>query len=64
VVITFADITVAKTLEAQLREKHTALEKFVAGQSHQPAISRKRRPSEAIGQGTKDDRRPRRSRKP
>jgi two-component system CheB/CheR fusion protein len=27
VVITFADITVAKTLEAQLREKHTALEK-------------------------------------
>jgi two-component system CheB/CheR fusion protein len=33
VVITFADITVAKTLEAQLREKHTVLEKFVAGQS-------------------------------
>lgn len=27
VVITFADITVAKTLEAQLREKHAALEK-------------------------------------
>src|SRR6185503_4250258 len=33
VVITFADITVAKTLEAQLREKHTTLEKFVAGRS-------------------------------
>jgi two-component system CheB/CheR fusion protein len=33
VVITFADITVAKTLEAQLREKHAILEKFVAKQS-------------------------------
>lgn len=33
VVITFADITVAKTLEAKLREKHTALEKLVATQS-------------------------------
>jgi len=33
VVITFADITVAKTLEAELREKHAALEKLVAGQS-------------------------------
>ena len=33
VVITFADITVAKTLEAQLREKHTLLEKHVAEQS-------------------------------
>jgi two-component system CheB/CheR fusion protein len=30
VVITFADITVAKTLEAQLREKHDVLEKQVA----------------------------------
>jgi two-component system CheB/CheR fusion protein len=30
VVITFADITIAKTLEAQLREKHAALEKLVA----------------------------------
>jgi two-component system CheB/CheR fusion protein len=29
VVITFADITAAKTLEAQLREKHAALEKLV-----------------------------------
>ena len=33
VVITFADITVAKTLEAKLREKHTALEKSVAEHS-------------------------------
>jgi hypothetical protein len=36
VVITFADITVAKTLEAQLREKHATLEKFVAKQSAKP----------------------------
>jgi two-component system CheB/CheR fusion protein len=33
VVITFADITVAKTLEAQLRAKHDLLEKHVAEQS-------------------------------
>jgi hypothetical protein len=33
VVITFSDITVAKTLEAQLREKHAVLEKHVAEQS-------------------------------
>ena len=33
VVITFADITVAKTLEAKLREKHHALERHVAKQS-------------------------------
>ena len=33
VVITFADITVAKTLEAQLREQHTALEKHVADEA-------------------------------
>jgi two-component system CheB/CheR fusion protein len=33
VVITFADITAAKTLEAQLREKHSALERRVAQQS-------------------------------
>jgi len=33
VVITFADITVAKTLEAKLRDKHTVLEEHVAGQS-------------------------------
>ena len=33
VVITFADITTAKTLEAQLREKHEILERYVAEQS-------------------------------
>lgn len=33
VVITFADITVAKTLEAQLREQHDALEKRVGDQT-------------------------------
>jgi two-component system CheB/CheR fusion protein len=33
VVITFADITVAKTLEAKLRDKHTVLEKHVAEES-------------------------------
>jgi len=33
VVITFADITAAKKLEAQLREKHAVLEKLVARQS-------------------------------
>ena len=35
-VITFADITVAKTLEAQLREKHAILEKFIANQAGKP----------------------------
>ena len=39
VVITFADITVAKTLEAKLRDKHTVLEKHVAGQS--PKLKRR-----------------------
>jgi PAS domain-containing protein len=33
VVITFGDITTAKTLEAQLREKHDILEKYVAKQT-------------------------------
>ena len=33
VVITFVDITAAKTLEAQLREKHSVLERHVTGQS-------------------------------
>jgi chemotaxis methyl-accepting protein methylase len=33
VVITFADISVAKTLEAQLREKNTVLEKLIATQT-------------------------------
>ena len=33
VVITFANITVAKTLETKMKEKHTSLEKHVAAQS-------------------------------
>jgi two-component system CheB/CheR fusion protein len=33
VVITFGDITTAKTLEAKLREKHDILEKYVAAQA-------------------------------
>ncbi|HEY5043330.1 MAG TPA: PAS domain-containing protein, partial [Verrucomicrobiae bacterium] len=36
-VITFADITVAKTLEAKLREKHATLEKHVAEESEKTA---------------------------
>ncbi len=35
VVITFADITTSKTLEAQLRDKHAALEKLLAKQSRE-----------------------------
>jgi two-component system CheB/CheR fusion protein len=42
VVITFADITTAKTLEAQLRERHAALEKHVAERSAAEAPGRKR----------------------
>jgi two-component system CheB/CheR fusion protein len=34
VVITFTDITTAKALEAQLREKHAALEKLIARKAH------------------------------
>src|SRR6202453_3863172 len=61
VVITFADITTAKTLEAQLREKHTALEKVFAGRTDEPATGRNRIPPNAIFQGTKDRKKPRRT---
>jgi len=64
VVITFADITVAKTLEARLREKHAALEKQVAGQAQKPVTDRNRARSDAAVQGTKDGAKPRRSREP
>jgi len=37
VVITFANITVAKNLEGELRGKHTALEKRVAEDSERAA---------------------------
>ena len=39
VVITFADITVAKTLEAKLRSQHARLEKSVADQSANRAVA-------------------------
>jgi two-component system CheB/CheR fusion protein len=38
VVITFADITVAKTLEAQLREKQSVLERQIEGQSAKASV--------------------------
>jgi hypothetical protein len=47
VVITFADITVAKTLEAKLREKHTALEKHVEEESAERAKDSERAASDA-----------------
>lgn len=37
VVITFADITVAKTLEAKLRGQHASMEQDLAGQSGKPS---------------------------
>ncbi len=62
VVITFTDITVAKTLEAQLREKHAVLEKHIAGQTKKPAAGSNRAPLDASVQGTKDGGKLRRSR--
>jgi len=41
-VITFADITVAKVLEAKLREKHAALEKIVARETANPGSKTRR----------------------
>jgi len=48
VVITFADIPVARTLEAKLRSRQASLEKHVALTSAKRAKARKRAPSEAI----------------
>ena len=42
VVITFTNITVAKTLEMKLREKHATLEKHVATQSTELKRGKKR----------------------
>jgi chemotaxis methyl-accepting protein methylase/PAS domain-containing protein len=47
VVITFMDITIAKTLEAKLREKHAILEKHLAEQSARTDDARKRAPADA-----------------
>jgi hypothetical protein len=55
VVITFADITVAKTLEAKLRGQHASLEKDMAAQaSKSPATTTSESTKEA-----KKTRRPR-----
>jgi chemotaxis response regulator CheB len=48
VVITFVDITAAKTLEAQLREKHAVLEKHVAKQSVQTEQARDKVTGETV----------------
>jgi len=65
VVITFADITVAKTLEAKLRDKHTALEKHVEEESAERAKDSGRAASNAtISKPTKANGKSRRSRKP
>jgi len=64
VVITFADITVAKTLEAKLRDKHAVLQEHVAGQSVRRPASRNRGFSNEAGPRAKDNRKPRRTRKP
>ncbi len=55
VVITFADITVAKTLEAKLREKHTLLEKHVAEESKKTERAKDKLTAEtATRKGIKD----------
>jgi two-component system CheB/CheR fusion protein len=65
VVITFADITVAKTLEAKLREKHAVLAKHVAEDTAERAKVSKLAPSDATTpKRTKADGKSRRSRKP
>jgi len=62
VVITFMDITAAKTLEAKLRGQHASLEKDVAAQSAQRARNRKTPPP--ARKPTGNDGPARRSRKP
>jgi chemotaxis response regulator CheB len=65
VVITFADITVAKTLEAKMRDKHTALEKHVEEESAERAKDSERAASDApTSKPTKAVRKSRRSRNP
>jgi chemotaxis methyl-accepting protein methylase len=49
VVITFGDITTAKTLEAQLREKHDILEKYIAEQSGKTEKAKKKVQGEIAG---------------
>jgi hypothetical protein len=65
VVITFADITVAKTLEARLREKHAVLEKRVAKETAERASVSRFTPLDATAlKPDQAGRKSRRSRKP
>jgi len=64
VVITFADITIAKKLEAQLREKHAVLEMHVAEESAQQLNRAKAaQPDTAARKRTSNNGKARRSRK-
>ncbi len=55
VVITFADITVSKALEAKLRDQHTSLEKRLSEQPTEPAkISRRTMPGGTSRKRTRD----------
>ncbi len=65
VVITFTDITAAKTLEAKLRGEHASLEKRVAGQSAKLEKEKKSPQADALGRkrGKKRGGKPPRSRK-
>jgi len=62
VVITFADITVAKTLEAKLRGQHARLEKDFAEQSAKHGTSKPARPDATAGKRKKNDGKARRAR--
>jgi len=63
-VITFADITVAKTLEAKLRGDHASLAKGGADQSSKRAKVADRAPSDRpVGSSTKGNGKSRRAHK-
>jgi len=65
VVITFANITVSKTLEGKLRDKHTALEKHVAEDSaERTEVSKRALAVVTAAKRTKAAGKSRRSRKP
>jgi chemotaxis methyl-accepting protein methylase len=64
VVITFADITAAKKLEAELRGQHAMLEKNLAKNLAKPATSVNRLPLVASARQTRGNGRARRSPKP
>jgi hypothetical protein len=65
VVITFADITTAKKLEAQLREQHAILEEHLHKKSAKRVAGKKRAPLDSTAhRRTKGDGEARRSRQP